>query len=141
MSRYVLDTSALLAFIENEDESEKIEALISNAIDGKDELIISTVTCIEIFYISLREQGSEIASERLEQLETLPIAQAPLNPQLTKVIGEIKANYSMSFADACIAGLAKAENAILVHKDPEFEQVQGLINQLILKYKKSSKQK
>ncbi len=41
----------------------------------------------------------------------------------------------MSLADSCIAGLAKFKSAILVHKDPEFEQVEDIIDQLKLPYK------
>jgi hypothetical protein len=42
----------------------------------------------------------------------------------------------MSFADSCIAGLAKFKNAVLVHKDPEFEQIEEDVKQFKLKYKK-----
>jgi predicted nucleic acid-binding protein len=41
----------------------------------------------------------------------------------------------VSLADACIAGLAKSKEAILVHKDPEFEQLDNEIAQLKLPYK------
>jgi hypothetical protein len=41
----------------------------------------------------------------------------------------------MSFADSCIAGLAKVQNAVLVHKAPEFKQIIDDIEQLQLPYK------
>jgi PIN domain nuclease of toxin-antitoxin system len=53
MSNYVLDTSALLAYIENEEGADEVETLFVNALDSTIEIFISTVTCIEIFYISL----------------------------------------------------------------------------------------
>jgi predicted nucleic acid-binding protein len=53
------------------------------------------------------------------------------------MVGEIKASKAMSFADSCISGLAKFKNAILVHKDPEFEQIEGEVKQLKLEYKKN----
>lgn len=138
MSNYVLDTSALLAYIENEDGADKVEVLLINALDGIDELCISTVTCIEVFYISSREQGNVVAVDRLKLIENLPLLQEPLNQQLTRIVGEIKASKAMSFADSCIAGLAKFKNAILVHKDPEFEQIEDEVKQLKLKYKKNN---
>nr|VFJ65135.1 MAG: hypothetical protein BECKDK2373B_GA0170837_11461 [Candidatus Kentron sp. DK] len=52
--------------------------------------------------------------------------QEPLTPDLCRTIGEIKATKPMSFADCCIAGLAKEKNAILVHKDislPKFSEI------------------
>ena len=48
---------------------------------------------------------------------------------------QFKANYHLSVADAWIAALAKEQNAILVHKDPEFEQIETEINVLKLSYK------
>lgn len=42
----------------------------------------------------------------------------------------MKAFKAMSFADCCIAGLSKSKKAILVHKDPAFEQVEDEIWQL-----------
>ena len=136
MSNYVLDTSALLAYIENEEGADEVETLFVNALDSTIEIFISTVTCIEVFYISLQEQGNVIAANRLKLIENLPLTQQPLNQQLTKIVGEIKASKSMSFADSCIAGLAKFKNAVLVHKDPEFEQIEEDVKQFKLKYKK-----
>jgi predicted nucleic acid-binding protein len=136
MSDYVLDTSALLAYIENEEGAEKIEILLMNALERTDTLFISTVTSIEVFYISLQEQGDVIAEERLELIENLPLVQEPLKPRLTRIVGEIKADKTMSFADSSIAGLAKFMDATLVHKDPEFEQIEDEVKQFKLKYKK-----
>jgi len=49
--------------------------------------------------------------------------------------GELQAKYRMSVADAWLAALAQERQAILVHKDPEFEQVEATINVLKLPYK------
>ena len=42
----------------------------------------------------------------------------------------------MSFADCCIAALARSRQSTLVHKDPEYEQVENEIMQLKLPYKR-----
>lgn len=136
MTEYVFDTSAILSYIENEEGVETIENLLMKALNEEDKIYISTVTIIEVFYISIQEQGRTIAEERLSLIETLPLIQESLTPNLSKIIGEIKAVKSMSFADCCIAGLSKSKSAILVHKDPEFEQIEGEIKQLKLPYKK-----
>ena|SRR3989337_2221798 len=139
MSEYVFDTSALLTFIENEEGADLVENLLMKSVDNRDKIFISTVTAIEIYYVSVQEQGKSVAEERLGLIENLPLIQESLIPSLTKIIGEIKAAKSMSFADCCIAGLAKHKSAILVHKDPEFEQIEDEIKQLKLPYKKKSK--
>lgn len=136
MSNYVFDTSALLAYIESEEGADEIGTLLMNALDGIDEIFISVVSCIEVYYISIQEQGDIIARDRLQLIEDLPIFLEPLDEKLIRIIGDFKAVNAMSFADSCIAGLAKFKDAILVHKDPEFEQIEDGVKQLKLKYKK-----
>ena len=139
MKEYVFDTSALLTYIENEEGIETVESLLMKALNEENKIFISTVTMIEVFYISMQEQGRTVAEERLSLIETLPLIQESLMPNITKTIGEMKAVKSMSFADCCIAGLSKSKKAILVHKDPEFEQVEDEIRQLKFPYKKKVK--
>lgn len=139
MTQYVLDTFALLTYIENEEGASEIEALLQKALAEEIVLYISTVSCIEVFYITWQEQGKEVATERLKLINDLMIFQEPVVSQLTQIIGEIKATKAMSFADCCIAGLAKFKEATLVHKDPEYEQIENEIQQLKLPYKQKNK--
>jgi uncharacterized protein len=139
VNQYVLDTSALLAYIENEDGADEIDSLLRQALQNQLLLFMSVMSSVEIFYISWQEQGMVVAVERLKLLNNLPITQVALDNQLVQLIGEIKATKRMSLADSCIAGLAKFKQAILVHKDPEFEQVENIINQLKLPYKTQTK--
>ena len=132
---YVLDTSALLTYIENEEGVEQIERLLLDALDNKTKLFMSVLSALEIFYISWREQGEAIAEERLTLLQSLPISQEPVATPLVRIAGNIKARKHLSLADACIAGLAKSKNAVLVHKDPEFEQLAKEITLRPLPYK------
>lgn len=135
MSLYVLDTSTLLAYIENEDGVKDIEQLLLETLNGQHRIYISVVSCIELFYISLREQGQSVAIERLQLLDDLPLVKEALDEQGIISTGELKARHAMSFADCCIAGLAKQKKAILMHKDPEFEQLKGTIALHPLPYK------
>ena len=69
MTQYVLDTSALLAYIENEEGAIEIGALLQKALDDEIVLYISIVSCIEVLYISWQEQGKEVAAERLKLID------------------------------------------------------------------------
>ena len=46
----------------------------------------------------------------------------------------LKASHRISFADSWVAALALENDATLVHKDPELEQIPDL-KQLVLPYK------
>jgi PIN domain nuclease of toxin-antitoxin system len=45
MSDYVLDTSALFAFIEDEEGADEVETLIVNALDDANVIFVSIATC------------------------------------------------------------------------------------------------
>jgi predicted nucleic acid-binding protein len=139
MKQYVFDTFALFAYIENEEGADEVEALLQKALDDEIEVAISTVSCIEVFYVTRQEQGEKVAMERLKLLDDLMIVQEPVDRRLAGIIGEIKATKAMSFADSCIAGLAKSRKATLVHKDPEYEQIEKEIKQVKLPYKQKKR--
>ena len=92
-----------------------------------------------MFYTTVQEQGEDLAQDRLQLLKVLPIVVREISIKEVEAIGLLKARYKISFADSCIAGLAKVESATLVHKDPEFKMVTD-VKQLPLPYKsKNSK--
>jgi len=69
MTQYVLDTSALLTYIENEEGAAEVEALLEKALDAEAVLYISMVSCIEVFYITWQEQGKDVAAERIKLID------------------------------------------------------------------------
>jgi len=135
MKRVVLDTSALFTLIENEEGCEYIEQLIEGALKDEYQLYLSVIAKIELYYISVQEQSVEVAKKRMELIDDLPINIIEVKENLIETIGNYKANYSISFADSCIAGQAKSLNAELVHKDPEYEQLEDNIAIKSLPYK------
>lgn len=134
MKTYVLDTSALLAYIENEAGVDQVETLLLEALDEGVTLMVSVVSLIEVFYISLREQGETIARARLQLLKALPITIEEVSIKEIEAIGTLKSMHKVSFADSCIASLAMERRAVLVHKDPEFNAIAQLA-QLKLPFK------
>jgi len=55
--------------------------------------------------------------------------------ELGLIAGRLKAIHRISFADAWIAATAIMLGAILVHKDPELEVLQGKLEMLTLPYR------
>lgn len=129
---FVLDTSALLAFIEQEDGAEKVREILLNH-----PIIISWLSILEVVYISQREIGEEEALMRyalLKQLRAKIVWDA--DESLLLNAARIKAAHHLSLADAIIAAIATQNKAVLVHKDPEYEQLQDMLEMEILPYKK-----
>jgi predicted nucleic acid-binding protein len=132
---YVLDTSALVALIEAEEGADIVRELLKQAYFGNIMIIVSFMTYMEIYYIALMEYDENEARERLNLLNSLPISRVESKEDMGVMASKIKANHYLSVADAWIAALAKQRNAILVHKDPEFEQIESEIQVLKLPYK------
>jgi len=76
-----------------------------------------------------------IARERIELIKVLPLTIEGLGIEDIEPTGLIKAKHKISFADGCIAAMAKEKDAELVHKDPEYEAI-TLVKQKKLPYKK-----
>ena len=132
---YVLDSSALLAFIEEEQGADIVQNLLERGEAEEITLLVSFMSFMEVCYISLQERDESEAQERLRLMGALPILRVESTEALGVVASQLKVSYRISVADAWIAALARDRNAILVHKDPEFEQVEMEIKVLKLPYK------
>ncbi len=91
------------------------------------------MTLMELLYRVWRDESESAGRLAYEQCQSLPITWMHEDRMLLEKAAEIKAVYRLSFADAWIAACAILQGAILVHKDPEFEQVSCA--QLTLPYK------
>jgi predicted nucleic acid-binding protein len=128
--RFVLDTSALLAFMTEEKGAEAVENILS----GKgNRLFIPWAVLFEIYYVTRRARGEKEADRRLVLIKELP-ALILWNMEEPDVLtaARIKAQFPVSFADSIIAAAAFRLDATLVHRDPEFDLLAGAIKLLSL---------
>jgi predicted nucleic acid-binding protein len=138
IERYVLDTSAWLALIEDEPGADLVEGILEKARMGEALVLVSFMSFMEVYYITLQEKDQNEAQARVDLMAGLPVLRIESTEQLALLSGELKANHHVSVADAWIAALTKDRNAILVHKDPEFEPLESMIEVLKLPYKTGS---
>lgn len=134
--KYVLDTSALFSFIEDEDGADEVERLLQLAENGEAEIYISFVTLTEVFYITSQESDEKVASKRIRLIKRLKLAIVESDERISIAAGSIKAANKVSLADSFVAATAATFKAVLVHKDPEFECLAGNITMMGLPYKK-----
>ena len=119
--RYLLDTSAVLALVEDEDGADRVEALLRTQ-----DVIVPFVVLLESHYISRREQGEAEADRRYALLRQLtPHILWEVDEPTLLTAARLKALNPISLADALIAAFAIQNDAILVHKDAEYEVVAG----------------
>ena len=132
---YVLDTSAWLTLIEDEGGAEIVQSLLEKAGAGSIKIFTSFMSFMEVFYITLQERDIDEAKIRLNLMGFLPITRVESTEPLGLIASKLKAGHRLSVADAWIAALAEEKGSILVHKDPEFEQLEDTLSVQKLPYK------
>ena len=120
---YVFDTFAMLAYFLAEPGGEKIKELLRRAENGEISLAMSFINVGEMFYILSREQGRAKAQSLLEDLRSLSIQFFDSTEDRILAAAQLKAEYSISYADAFAASLAQELDASIVTGDPEFKTI------------------
>lgn len=131
-ARIMLDTSALLAWIEGEEGAERVRAVL----EGDGEILIPWPVLMETFYITAREGSDEKALHRYATIKQLPVTFLEQMDEPTLLAAaRLKANHAISLADALIAAYAAQLDAVLLHKDPEYTALAGKVRLESLPYK------
>jgi predicted nucleic acid-binding protein len=124
--RYVLDSIALLAYLENETGAERVKALLKLAAQSKAQLFVSHISIGELLYIVERERGLAQAQFALNFVEQWPITQIEATRERVFAAAHIKAAHRLSYADAFVVALAIEMDAIILTGDPEFRSVENI---------------
>jgi ribonuclease VapC len=138
MLAYVLDTSAWLTLIEDEAGSDMVQEILEQAKASEVVVLVSFMSFMEVYYVTLQERDEKEALERVNLIAALPVLRVESTRALNILAAELKAIHRLSVADVWIAALAKERGATLVHKDPEFKQVEGEVKVLELPYKSAT---
>ena len=134
MSVFVLDTSAILTLLNDEDGQEEVISLLDQARDAAAVIYLPFMALMELEYLLLRKASHEETQYLLALIQAWRLQKVESDETWRHRAAEVKAVTSLSVADAWIAALALLHDARLVHKDPEFEGVPGL-QMLTLPYK------
>jgi predicted nucleic acid-binding protein len=122
---YVLDSFALIGYLENEPFAQEIETILYQAKDGIHRIYLHALHLGEVYYITLREQGQDSADLAYNRIKRFPIKFVEhINEELLLSAATIKSKYSVSYADAFAAALAKVNNAALLTGDPDFRKLE-----------------
>lgn len=124
---YVLDTWAVIAYLEDEPSGEQVEDLIATAHEEQVPIYMSVVNVGEVWYTMAREISEEEANASVKSLRDLRIQFEDADWELTQEAARFKSQHKMSYADAFAAALAKTMKADLVTGDNEFKPLDGEI--------------
>ena len=120
----VLDSWALLCYLEQKPGFEKMIDLFEKAVESSKPLLMCIVNWGEVYYQVLRRFGDQKAQEIEQLIQTLPITLVEANKELTREAARIKATKRMAYADCFAVALTRLKKAALYTGDPEFKVVE-----------------
>lgn len=127
MKRSVLDSFALLSYLQGEPHGEVVRDLLEQAKAGERQLFCCWVNLTEVYYTIARRLGNSRAAEVLLLLEELPLQFLPADRAISLQAAEIKRQFPLALGDAFAAGAARHLEADVVTGDPEFRHLADLV--------------
>ena len=115
MSIYVFDSSALIAFFNDEKGAEKVEKIL---LQKNNYSLISIINVFEICYDAARRSCYDDGIQMFEEIKQLPIK---IIFEITQNVMEkavyFKTNFKVSVADSIALGLTKENEACIITSD------------------------
>ena len=130
MKRYALDTSALIAFFQDEPGAAKVQELLTEARQAEHPLLLSVVNWGELYYVAWQRMGEAAAQQRVQEIARLPIELVDVDRETALLAATLKAQHKLPYADCFAAALAQQRKATLVTDDKDFQSVQRGVNVL-----------
>ena len=127
----VLDTSALLVLRGDEPGADRVAGLLAAANKGRTRLLASFMTRMELLYLIRRDEGEDAARSAMLLLDSLPLEWVSCEADILDAAASIKASGGLSLADSWIAATAQIRGATLVHRDPEYEALTEIEQELL----------
>ena len=124
-NRFILDSYAILAFLQGTPGVEQVKKLLLEASGEQCQLFVSIVNVGEVLYLIERENDLFAAQEALARIDELPIKVIDINRAHTIVASHLKAGGRISFADCYAAALGIMNQATVVTGDPEFKRLES----------------
>ena len=124
----LLDSHAILAWIQNEPGAQVVENLLLSAQEGKVCLIVSELNLGEVYYNCIRRAGTTRASDIIAQFALLPVEFVPVDWDVIRKASQVKADIPIAYADCFAIATALLRKATIVTGDPEFGKAGHLVN-------------
>ncbi|MDR1872694.1 MAG: PIN domain-containing protein [Deltaproteobacteria bacterium] len=115
MIGYILDACALIALLRNEEGANIVEGLIDKANAGILKVSIHKANSLEVYYETIRTNGTKRAIETINEISKLPITIiSDISDALFMEAGRLKSLYKVSFADTFALATASTSDSVLV---------------------------
>jgi len=122
---YILDSFAIIAFLKDEEGSNKVEELLRSAENGTIKLFMHAINLGEIFYTVFKQSGEIQALNVYSKIRQYPVEFLfDLSESFLLSAVSIKGTYPISYADTFAVATAIERSGILVTGDPELKRLE-----------------
>ncbi len=119
MTRYLLDTWALLALTKVEEPAaSRVQELIDAAIEDQCKLYMTLINLGEAYYIVGQEEDEDAAKKLVETVRLLPVELVPADEREIFNAAHYKLHHKISYADGFAVAAAVQHDAIVLTGDP-----------------------
>jgi ribonuclease VapC len=127
MKIILFDAHAILRWTQKERGYQKVKNLLMACRDQSATGYMNQINLGEVYYKTIRAVGIDRAKEFLENFFRLPVQIILPDSELIWSASEIKASYSISYADCFAAATALRLKATILTGDPEFKKLVSLV--------------
>jgi len=117
---YVLDSFALLAYLEGEAGMPRVRSVLQGATAQRHLVYLSLINLGEALYITERERGLVEARRALGAIDQLPLEIVGVSRSTVLAAAHIKARFPIAYADAFAVVTAQERAGVVITGDPEF---------------------
>ena len=125
--RILFDSHDILKWTQMEAGYRSVKSLIEACRNQTLSGYMNQINLGEVYYKTIRAVGIDRAREFLENFERLPLMIILPDRDLIWKAAEIKAEYSISYADCFAVATAIRYNAKILTGDPEFQKTEKLV--------------
>lgn len=118
--RYLFDTSALIAFFNEEKGAGEVKVLLEGVEKGVAEGFVSTISLTELFYLYNAKSSGPGPKEIVEAIIGSKLKVLPINISTSLLAGKFKRGIPLG--DALIAANASEVGAKIITDDPHFSK-------------------
>ena len=123
---YILDACALIALFKQEQGSDKVRALLNEALTGQTAIYMNIINLIEVHYGFYRTLGKEKSNLILEQIYTLPIHFIDtIDTTIFSETSRLKAQYAIPLGDSIgLATAIKMKGSFITADHSDFSKIE-----------------
>ena len=125
---WVLDSSAILRFTDNEAGADRVQRILENYLDGSAHIAASAIHWGEAANRLYKLRGRDVMNQILERLAGMGMRIIPVTAEQAVMAGLIRADYKVPYVDAFGAALAAAPNHVFVTADFDLKPAVKIAN-------------